>query len=298
MAYEEIVYGVADRICTITLNRPERLNAYTQRMCYELQCAFDDADADDDVRALIVTGAGRAFCAGADLQSGADVWSKNPAASGGEPRDDDRRKYKFVGDSGGLIARRIYECNKPVIAAINGPAVGVGLTMTLPMDIRLAATNTKMGFVFAARGIVPEACSTWFLPRLVGVSRAAEWFYSARVFRSEEALQAGLIRSLHEPGDVVTEARKLAREFIDNSSAVSIAMTRQLLWRMLGHPSVPGKAQAQLHGPREQGHAAVLSLVGAAGTAATQKLIPSSTGGARKMPHKHRCGGHLTQRTQ
>jgi enoyl-CoA hydratase/carnithine racemase len=238
MAYQEILYEVTDRICTITLNRPAQLNAYTQRMCYELQCAFDAADADDDVRAIIVTGSGRAFCAGADLQAGGDLWSKNPAGSADRAREEDLRKYKFTGDSGGRISRRIYECNKPVIAAINGPAVGVGLTMTLPMDIRIAATNTKMGFVFAARGILPEACSTWFLPRLVGVSRAAEWFYSARVFRSEEALQAGLLRSLHEAGDVVTEARKLAREFVDNSSAVSIAMTRHLIWRMLGadHP--------------------------------------------------------------
>jgi enoyl-CoA hydratase/carnithine racemase len=236
MDYEQIRYEIADRILTITLNRPDRLNAFTGRMCYELQCAFDEADANDDVGAIIVTGAGRAFCAGADLEAGGDTWTGAPRGHGLPPTDE--REYPFTGDGGGMVSRRIFECNKPVIAAINGPAVGVGMTMTLPMDIRIAAKNTKMGFVFAARGICPEACSAWFLPRLVGISRAAEWCFSARVFRSEEGLEAGLIRSLHEPGDVVAEARKLAREFVDNSSSVSIAITRHMLWRMLGadHP--------------------------------------------------------------
>jgi enoyl-CoA hydratase/carnithine racemase len=237
MDYQEILYEVSERICTITLNRPDQLNAFTGRMCYELQCAFDAADEDDDVRTIIVTGAGRAFCAGADLHKGGDTWTNAPA-DGRYAERVDERKHKFEGDGGGRVTRRVFECNKPVIAAINGPAVGVGLTMTLPMDIRLAARNTKMGFVFAARGILPEACATWFLPRLVGISRAAEWCFSARVFRSEEALEAGLLRSLHDKDDVVPAARALAREFIDNASGVSIAMTRHLLWRMLGadHP--------------------------------------------------------------
>jgi len=236
MNYEHIKYEVSERILTITLNRPAQLNAFTGRMCYELQCAFDEADADDEVKAIIVTGEGRAFCAGADLAAGGDTWTK--AGDQQEAKPADEREFKIEGDGGGQVSRRIFECLKPVIAAMNGPAVGVGMTMTLPMDIRIAAKNAKMGFVFAARGISMEACSSWFLPRLVGISKAAEWCYSARVFRSEEALEAGLVRSLHEPDEVYPEARRLAKELTENSSAVSVAMTRQMLWRMMGasHP--------------------------------------------------------------
>jgi enoyl-CoA hydratase/carnithine racemase len=231
MSYDTLLYQVADRVLTLTLNRPERMNAFTGRMADELIDAFDKADADDEIGVVIVTGAGRAFCAGADLERGGETWEKHSdyvAAQSASAR--------YVGDGGGQVTRRIYDFKKPVIAAINGPAVGVGLTMTLAMDIRLAAPNLKMGFVFAGRGIVPEACSTWFLPRIVGIGKALEWCYSARVFRSEEALAAGLLRSIHAPDELLPAARALAQEFIDNSSAVSVALIRQMMWRMLGAP--------------------------------------------------------------
>src|SRR3954470_24264201 len=188
MEFEEILYEVDDHVLTITLNRPDRLNAFTPTMGRELIEALDAADADDAVRAVIVTGAGRGFCAGADLERGGSTfdWSERQAAGEEIPRD-----------GGGRISLRIFESLKPVIAAINGPAVGVGITMTLPMDVRLAAEGTKIGFVFARRGIVPEAASSWFLPRVVGISRAMEWVATGRVFTSEEALDGGLVRSLH-----------------------------------------------------------------------------------------------------
>jgi enoyl-CoA hydratase/carnithine racemase len=231
MNYETLRYEVQDRILTITLNRPERMNAFTGRMCDELLAAFDQADADDGVKVVIVTGAGKAFCAGADLERGGETWGKHS-----EYLAKQAQTQKYVGDGGGQVTRRIYDFNKPVIAAINGPAVGVGVTMTLAMDIRIAAPNVKMGFVFAGRGIIPEACSSWFLPRIVGISKALEWCYSARVFKSEEALDAGLVRSLHAPEELLPAARALAQEFIDNSSAVSIAMVRHMMWRMLSAP--------------------------------------------------------------
>jgi enoyl-CoA hydratase/carnithine racemase len=231
MSYETLLYDIDDRILTLTLNRPDRMNAFTGRMADELIHAFDSADADDSIKVVIVTGAGRAFCAGADLESGGDTWGKHSEALAAQSAD-----LRYFGDGGGRVTRRIYDFNKPVIAAINGPAVGVGLTMTLAMDIRLAAAQTKLGFVFAGRGIVPEACSAWFLPRIVGISKALEWCYSARVFRSEEALDAGLVRSLHGPDELLPTARSLAKEFIDNSSAVSIALIRHMMWRMLNAP--------------------------------------------------------------
>jgi enoyl-CoA hydratase/carnithine racemase len=231
MDFETIRYEIDGRILTITLNRPDRMNAFNGRMCEELMRAFDRADADDDVKVVIVTGAGRAFCAGSDLERGGDTWAKHSDHLAGQAESE-----RYVGDGGGRVTRRIYDFNKPVIAAINGAAVGVGITMTLAMDIRLCVPNTKLGFVFAARGILPEACSAWFLPRLVGISTALEWCYSARVFKSEEGQQAGLIRSLHAPDELLPAARALAQEFIDNASAVSIAMVRQMMWRMLGAP--------------------------------------------------------------
>lgn len=231
MDYQTLRYDVADRILTLTLHRPDRMNAFTGVMADELIAAFDRADADDSVKVVIVTGAGRAFCAGADLERGGETWGKHS-----EYIDAQKATDRYVGDGGGRVTRRIYDFNKPVIAAINGPAVGVGLTMTLAMDIRLAVPSTKLGFVFAGRGIVPEACSTWFLPRIVGISKALEWCFSARVFRSEEALDAGLLRSLHAPEELLPAARALAKEFIDNASAVSIALIRQMMWRMLSAP--------------------------------------------------------------
>lgn len=227
MNYDELQYQVADGVLTITLHRPDKLNAFTPTMCRELIDAFDQADRDDAVRAVIVTGAGRGFCAGADLSSGGGTFDNARR----ETIDDHR-------DGGGLVTLRIYESIKPVIAAINGPAVGVGITMTLPMDIRIASSSARIGFVFARRGIVPEACSSWFLPRLVGISQAAEWVYTGRVFSAEEALQARLISRVVKPDDLLPTAQAIAREIADNTSAVSVALSRQLLWRMLGadHP--------------------------------------------------------------
>jgi len=225
--YEQIRYAVDDGILTVTLHRPERLNAFTTRMMYELLDAFEHADADDAVRVVIVTGAGRAFCAGADLSGGGGAFDY-----AGGPSIEEHR------DGGGLVALRIFESKKPVIAAINGPAVGVGITMTLPMDVRLASSASRMGFVFARRGIVPEACSSWFLPRLVGMQRAAEWVYTGRVFTADEALAGGLVARVVAPEALLDTARQLAREMADGTSAVSVALSRQLLWRMLGadHP--------------------------------------------------------------
>jgi len=189
--YNTILYSVEDNILTITLNRPERLNAWNLEMYNELMNAFDQSDADDDVRAVIITGAGKGFCAGADLSRGADTFEGHAANIAKEKR----------GDEGGELSRRIYRSLKPIIVAFNGPAVGVGVTFPLAADIRMATKGIKMGFVFAGRGIIPEACSSWFLPRIVGISKALEWCYSGRVFKSEEALEAGLVRSLHEPDE-------------------------------------------------------------------------------------------------
>jgi len=236
MNYEELEYEVADGVLTITLHRPDKLNAFTPTMCRELIDAFDQADRDDAVRAVIVTGAGRGFCAGADLSSGGSTFDNTRRDTIGDHRD-----------GGGLVSLRIYESIKPVIAAINGPAVGVGITMTLPMDIRIASNSARIGFVFARRGIVPEACSSWFLPRLVGISQAAEWVYTGRVFGAEEALQARLVSRVVAPEDLLPTARAIAREIADNTSAVSVALSRQLLWRMLGadHPMEAHKVDSK-----------------------------------------------------
>ncbi len=230
MEYTQILYEVAEHVATITLNRPDKLNAFTTRMMRELIDAFDRVDADDDVRAVIVTGAGRGFCAGADLSSGGETFSK-----GGS---DEQTAAGIPRDGGGMVSLRIFECLKPVIAAINGPAVGVGITMTLPMDVRLVSTSAKIGFVFARRGIVPEACSSWFLPRLVGIGQAMEWCCSGRVFGADEALAGGLVRSVHEPDDLLPTARSIGSEIADNASPVSVALTRRMLWTMLtaDHP--------------------------------------------------------------
>jgi enoyl-CoA hydratase/carnithine racemase len=238
MDFSEILYERDGHVLTITLNRPDRLNAFTGTMGRELIEAFDLADADDEVRAVIVTGAGRAFCAGADLGGGGDTfdWRELQEGDGAVPRD-----------TGGQVSLRIFESTKPVIAAINGPAVGVGITMTLPMDVRFAAEGTKIGFVFTRRGIVPEACSSWFLPRIVGISRAMEWAATGRVFRAEEALEAGLVRSVHPADDVLPAARALASEIADNAAPVSVALARRLLWTMLGaeHPMEAHRADSR-----------------------------------------------------
>ena len=235
MAYKTIIYEVEDGILTLTLNRPDKLNAYNNDMKSELIGAFDRADADDEVKAIIVTGAGRAFCAGADL------------ARGGETFDHDSQGAGMQRDGGGVLTLRIFECMKPVIAACNGPAVGVGVTMQCAMDIRLASENAKYGFVFAKRGIVPEACSSWFLPRVVGISTALEWAYSGRIFDAQEALDRGLVRSLHKPQDLLSAARELAHEFAEQTSSVSVAMIRHMMWKMLGadHPMEAHKVDSR-----------------------------------------------------
>jgi enoyl-CoA hydratase/carnithine racemase len=230
MEREQIIEQLEDGILTLTLNRPDRLNAWTATMAQELISALDRADSDDEVRAVIVTGAGRAFCAGADLERGGETFdwrSRGGGEAGGVPRD-----------NGGQLTLRIFDCTKPVIAAINGPAVGVGATMTLPMDIRLAAEEARFGFVFVRRGIVPEAASSWFLPRVVGINQALEWAMSGRVFSAQEALAGGLIRSVHPRDELMAQARELAREIADNGAPVSVALARRMLWRMLGaaHP--------------------------------------------------------------
>ncbi|WP_417316118.1 crotonase/enoyl-CoA hydratase family protein [Cycloclasticus pugetii] len=239
MSYETLDYQVKDSILTLTLNRPDRMNAFNGAMCRELIAAFDDADADDNVRVIIVTGAGKAFCAGADLEKGGDTFNRHKRQN--EPAGDTLR------DGGGTVSLRIYECTKPVIGAFNGAAVGVGATMTLPMDIRMASTKARFGFVFARRGITMEACSSWFLPRLVGPMQAAEWVYTGRVFDAEEALKGGLIRSIHEPDELLPAAYALAREIADNTSGMSTLLNRQLLWRMMAadHPMEAHKVDSR-----------------------------------------------------
>ena len=240
MEYEQIAYEVADRVATITLDRPDRLNAFTPRMQRELCDAFDEVDADPDVRAVVVTGRGRGFCAGADLGAGGSTFDASTKQDGGP--EGPRR------DEGGLVTLRLYSLTKPVIAAVNGPAVGIGVTMTLPMDIRLASTTAKFGFVFARRGIIPEAASSWFLPRLVGISTAMEWCATGRVFDADEAQRGGLVRSVHDPDDLLPAAYELAHEIADNTSAVSVALTRALMWRMLGesHPMAAHRLDSPL----------------------------------------------------
>lgn len=231
MDYTQIAYEVDGPIATITLDRPDQLNAFTGTMMYELLDAFDRTDADDAVRAVIVTGRGRGFCAGADLSGGGDTFA---GGGGGEKAGPDA----VARDGGGLVSLRIFDSKKPVIAAINGPAVGVGITMTLPMDFRLASDSARIGFVFARRGIVPEACSSWFLPRLVGIQQATEWVFTGRVFPALEALGGGLVRSIHPPDELLPAARALAMEIAENTAPVSVALSRQMLWRLLGagHP--------------------------------------------------------------
>ncbi|MEQ1865106.1 MAG: crotonase/enoyl-CoA hydratase family protein [Micropepsaceae bacterium] len=244
MSFTEIKYDVADKIATITLNRPEKLNAFTGVMMAELIEAFGKADADDNVRVVIVTGAGRGFCAGADLSAGAKTFDYGARTDrpekAGVPMKNGTVDWSHEGvrDGGGRVTLRIFECLKPVIGAINGPAVGIGVTMQLPMDIRIASETARFGFVFARRGIVPEACSSWFLPRLVGISKAMEWCATGRVFDAKEALDAGLVSKVVKAEELMAAAHALAREIADNTSPVSVALTRQMLWRMLGadHP--------------------------------------------------------------
>ncbi len=242
--FETLKLELEDGIALLTLNRPEKLNAFNPLMNRELIAAFDLTDATDEVRAVIVTGAGRGFCAGADLAGGGSTFDFDNRAADPLGQRTESGVYR---DGGGLVSLRIYESLKPVIAAVNGAAVGVGATMQLPMDIRLASTEARFGFVFARRGITPEACSSWFLPRLVGMQTALEWCYSGRVFNAQEALDRGLVRSLHAPDDLLPAARALAREIVDNAAPVSVALTRQLMWRMAGaeHPMIAHRADSR-----------------------------------------------------
>ena len=245
MKFETIKYEVKDNILTITLNRPDRLNAFTGQMMNDLISAFDSASHDDEVRVVIVTGEGRGFCAGADLGAGEATFNRdeNPRTK----KTDDEENLEWLRDGGGRTTLAIYDCSKPIIAAINGPAVGVGVTMTLPMDIRLASHEARFGFVFARRGLVPEAASSWFLPRIVGISKSLEWTFSGKVFNAEEALDGGLIRSIHPQDSLMDEAKKIANEIIENTSPVSVSITRQMLWKMLGadHPMEAHKVDSR-----------------------------------------------------
>ena len=290
MDFQEIRYEVDDHVATLTLDRPERLNAYTRVMHEELIQAFDLADADDDVRVVIVTGAGRGFCAGADLERGGETFDWRERQARGEMAEDSGGDVPR--DGGGILTLRIFRSTKPVIAAINGPAVGVGITMTLPMDVRMAVEGAKIGFVFARRGIVPEACSSWFLPRVVGISQAMEWVATGRVFSAEEALAGGLVRSVHPADDLLPAARSLAAEIAENAAPVSVALARRLHvddarrapsdggppcrltrdvrprsvgGRARGDRRLPGEARGRVPGPRERGAAGHPPRVGGAG---------------------------------
>jgi enoyl-CoA hydratase/carnithine racemase len=236
MSYETLLTELEEGILTVTLNRPERLNAFSGTMRDELLRLFDEVDANDEIRVVILTGAGRGFCAGADLGEGGGTFDHSEDSAVAEHRD-----------GGGLCTLRIYECTKPVIAAINGPAVGVGVTLTLAMDIRIASEKARFGFVFSRRGIVPEACSSWFLPRVVGISRAMEWVATGRVFGAEEAHEGGLVSKLVPADELLPTARALASEIAQNTSAVSVALARQLMWRMLGadHPMEAHKVDSK-----------------------------------------------------
>ena len=260
--FESILTEISDGILTITLNRPDRMNAFTTAMMKEMVAAFDMADADDSIRAVIVTGSGdRAFCAGADLGTGGATfdYAKRPdRLEHGWPFKDDGSvdfSHESVRDNGGRLTLRIFNCRKPVIGAINGAAVGIGVTMQLPMDFRLASETARFGFVFARRGIVPEAASSWFLPRLVGISQALDWCYSGRVFGAEEALRGGLVRSIHAAADLLPAARALAKELTAESAPVSVSLTRQMMWRMMGasHPMEAHKMDSRAIWVRGQG---------------------------------------------
>ena len=242
MDYEQILYQVADGVATITLNRPDKLNAFTHQMAEEMIAAFDAIDADDSVRAAIVTGAGRAFCAGADLSAGGATFNRGGGSPDAKEGTEPARR-----DAGGLVTLRIYDLKKPIVAAINGPAVGIGATMLLPMDVRLASREARFGFVFARRGIVPEAASSWFLPRVVGISQALDWCLSGRVFPAEEAREARLVKSLHEPEALMEAARAVALDIAQNTSAISVALIRQMMWKMLGadHPMAAHKIDSR-----------------------------------------------------
>ncbi|MFD6443068.1 crotonase/enoyl-CoA hydratase family protein [Peribacillus sp. NPDC060186] len=233
--YSTITSEIVDHVMIITLNRPERMNAFNEKMCDELILALDEADENDDVRAIILTGAGKAYCAGMDLEKGAETFM-------------DHTPLVEYRDAGGVLSLRIFEMKKPIIAAINGSAVGIGITMTLPMDIRIASTDAKMGFVFARRGITMEACSGWFLPRLVGMGKASEWIFTGRMISAMEAYEGRLVNKIVEPDELMPIAMEIASEIAENTSSVSVTLSRQLMWTMLGanHPVESHKIESKM----------------------------------------------------
>lgn len=240
MDYQHISYDVKDRVLTLTLNRPDRMNAFTTKMAHELADAYARASQDDKVRTIVLTGAGKAFCAGADLGAGEDTFNYDESKGGNE--------LERIRDTGGMVTLAMFECTKPIIVAINGAAVGIGLTMTLAADIRLTTNKAKFGFVFAQRGIVPEAASSWFLPRIVGISQALEWCMNGKLFLAQEAKDGGLVKDVYEtPEALLDAAYTMAHEIADNTSAVSVALTRQMMWRMLGadHPMEAHKVDSR-----------------------------------------------------
>jgi enoyl-CoA hydratase/carnithine racemase len=240
MTYETLALSLDDGVLVVTLSRPEQLNSFTVQMANELVQLFTDVNADDAVRAIVVTGAGRAFCAGMDLTADGNVFgldeTMEPTMADLHERFDDPAVVSGVRDTGGRVALAIFECRKPVIAAINGAAVGIGATMTLAMDVRMASEKARIGFVFGRIGITPEACSTWFLPRLVGMSQALEWMYTADILTADEAQRGGLVRSVHAPDDLLPAAIELAKRFVAGKSAVGIALTRQMMYRNAAEP--------------------------------------------------------------
>lgn len=284
-AYETLDWSVDDDgVLTLTLDRPDRLNAFTVTMAHELVDAYDRAGADDDVAAIVVTGRGRAFCAGMDLGADGNVFgldeSLRPTLGDLQDRLEDPVVRDGVRDTGGLVSMAVYRCPKPVIAAVNGPAVGIGATMTLPMDVRLASERARIGFVFGRLGIVPEAASSWFLPRIVGISRALEWVYSADVLTAQEALEGGLVRSVHADDELLDAARALARKFTQGRSPVATALARQMMWR---NSAAPHPLEA--HRVDSLAMFYTSTADGKEGVAAfREKREPGFTGRASRMP--------------
>ena len=284
MTYQTLLYQVENRILTITLNRPEQMNAFTVEMANELEHAFKTASDDDNIGAIVVTGAAKAFCAGMDLSKQGNVFGLNeqlqPTTADMEQRLDDETMIAGVRDTGGRVTLAIFDCKKPVIGAINGAAVGIGATMTLAMDIRLASSKARIGFVFGKIGVVPEACSSWFLPRIVGISQALEWVYSGDILTAEEAQQGRLVKAVYSPETLLEEAYKLAHKFIDNRSPVAIAFARQMMYRNAAqtHPIEAHKVDslAMFYTSLEDGKEGVKSFL--------EKRAPEFTGKASQMP--------------
>ena len=284
MTYQTLLYQVENRILTITLNRPEQMNAFTVEMANDLEHAFKTANDDDNIGAIVVTGAGKAFCAGMDLSKQGNVFGLNeqlqPTTADMEQRLDDETMIAGVRDTGGRVTLAIFDCKKPVIGAINGAAVGIGATMTLAMDIRLASSKARIGFVFGKIGVVPEACSSWFLPRIVGISQALEWVYSGDILTAEEAQQGRLVKAVYSPETLLEEAYKLAHKFIDNRSPVAIAFARQMMYRNAAqaHPIEAHKVDslAMFYTSLEDGKEGVKSFL--------EKRAPEFTGKASQMP--------------